>query len=249
MCVQQGGKLRLVLTPDIRDKSLWLIVLLPGFVTIGTARLASNLPGLSDFQLGVLFFVASGVNAGIALGIAHAFYLCRGQTVLLSDLAKSKLFIFGVFLISICMGIILAVSYENAWLNRGVQYLLGREVLPKASQHDTLEALLRSAHSIESFDDRRTNKISRDVKVLRLHLDRHDSQVVGMRARWNSTGEEIQLYLSPACIESGGKMTAVSGSGVWVSLKAVVRIDFLDLREIGCIRDLLPKGGEPIIVR
>ena len=75
---------------DTKDKALWLVILLPGFVTIGIARLTSTLPGISDFQLGILYFVVSIVNALAALSIAHTFLLVNGCDLELEPLAACE---------------------------------------------------------------------------------------------------------------------------------------------------------------
>jgi hypothetical protein len=233
-----------MLTPDVRDKAIWLVILLPGFVTIGTARLVSNLPGLSDFQLGILYFVATTINAGVAVAIAHIVLVVRKQPAILYALFRSVPYIVLVLCISVFTGIGLAIAYENAWANRVVRLMVGRDVLPKASPHDALELLVRNANSPDHFDDRRSVRIKREVRVLRIQFKNTIDPVLGIRAHWHSVGEQSQLYLSPACVEQGGVTKPIEGPGTWVSLQNVVRIDFLDASKVGCIQSLLPKGGE-----
>lgn len=234
----------------VRDKALWLVVLLPGFLIIGIARLLSILPGLTEFILTILSLFFSIIVGGTAFFVLHTYFKLTGRSVRLEQALVSPSYLGMVGVLVIVFGVLVAVGYERAWLNRLVAVVLQSElVLPKRDEFPTIEAVLRVINSRENFeryfDDRHELRRS-NTKALRVIFKGSTPTVIGRPKSWWFDGQNRQLYLTPACVVENGIEVPLAGPGIWVNAQEAVVIEVLDSvpASLACIEEqFAPRGA------
>ena len=223
-------------------------VLVPGLVTVGVARLISNMPGLTGMELAIFLFLGSTVNLALCFGLLQLLLIYRGQRMPVVSAVRKPLFLMSLCVVSVANGVVLAAAYENAWANRAVSSFpflsLGFE---KYSPHSTLHSLLRNLYEpTGAFPDRRHMERQLDargepkrIRVLKVHLKSGGIAYSGYEGSWSSGGALVdELYLSPACRHDGNGAAPIPGAGVFIRMDHAALIEFLDADAADCARTL-----------
>ncbi|MCP4384969.1 MAG: hypothetical protein GY798_26760 [Hyphomicrobiales bacterium] len=217
------------------DQLRLYMLLIPGVVTIGIANLLGEVPVSSGVAQIVLLLFFSFVNIALSLGLTQLFLITTGRSVKLKSLEKNATFLTLVFLIAVLNGFILVLGYENAWLNRAAQKIVGPAsgLLTKRTNNPLLHDLLLNAHGrFASFPDLRNgNRFPPEQhKTFLVHAILKDSKfsIVGYSINWDGKDDVASIYLTPACIVQNENAEPVAGSGAYLSVENISYIQFVD---------------------
>lgn len=235
------------------NRLIFYAILLPGLVTVGTARLVSNMPGMTGIELTIFLLLSSAVNLAICFVLLHLGLMSIHRTLTVTAAVRRPFFVVAVFLVSVVNGILLASVYENAWVNSAVRWAtFGSLGLTKTSQHSTLHFLLRNLYDeAGAFPDYRHVDRQLDetgawksVRVLKVQLKKSNTAFTGYEGSWSTRGQVEELYLSPACRHEGETVAPIRGAGVFIRTDQVAVIEFVDEDAADCARTLRSTGPE-----
>ena len=229
------------------NKLLFYAILLPGLMTVGTARLVSNMPGMNEIELTIFLLLSSAVNLAICLALWHLRLVFGGESMAVASAIRRPVFVVAVCFVSVVNGVLLAGAYENGWANRAVRWVTVDSLgLTKTTQHSALHFLLRNLYDDTGvFPDHRHIERQRDEKgewksarILKVRLKGHNTTFVGYEGAWSTRGQVDELYLSPACRQDSDAGVPILGAGVFIRLDQVAAIEFLDEDAAACARTL-----------
>lgn len=228
-------------------RMIWSFVLVPGLMTVGTARLVSNMPGMSEVELTIFLFLSALVNLGICFGFLHVRLRRTRKREALEAVIRRPSFVAAVCVVSVLNGVLLAAAYENGWINSAVRWVTYESLgLTKTTQHSTLHFLLRNIYDDTGvFPDHRQIDRQRDdkgdlktVRVLKVGLRGDGTMFLGYLAEWWTPSQVGEVYLSPACRGDGGAWAPIAGAGAFIRLDELASVEFLDEEAAQCARDL-----------
>lgn len=221
----------------IDKQFVFYLALIPGLITIGVARLISNMAGLNGIELTVFLLLASMVNVALSLGVLVGYLKAVRETMVLTRAFLHPFFVINLVFFSICNGVLLSLAFENDWVNRGVNALSGGSLeLSKSSSHSTLHFLLRNIYdNTGAFPDHRQLDRQMDAsgdlkstRIMRIRTMQSGLTFVGYIGAWRTHERVKEIYLSPACRNSGGSDMPIGGAGVFVAVSQVAWIEFID---------------------
>ena len=233
--------------PSASKSLIFYAVLIPGLITVGTARLVSNMPGVTGIELTIFLFLASAVNLAICFGLLHFRQKLVRQAVTITAAVRRPFFVVVIVVVSTVNGILLATAYENAWVNSAVRWVTFDSLgLTKTSQHSALHFLLRNLYDETGvFPDHRhvERQLDEDgewksVRILKVYLKDSDTAFTGYEGSWSTRGHVDELYLSPACRHEGGTDAPIRGAGILIRTEQATLIEFLDEDAADCARNL-----------
>lgn len=231
------------------DKGIWFLVLIPGFISVGFARLLSDLGAFSEFELVIFCFALAGVNSLIAGTAYHIVLRIIRRRVPLDELPRRPAFIAILTGVSLSVGLLIVIAHESDLVTNTARFVVRDPgSLPQISYHSPLELLLRRAESdvAGEFPDGRSPNKNIQKKALGITLIAGQERVVGYRKWWSTGGATSQLFLSPVCFErTDAKYCRLPGPGVWIPIKQIQRIDFLDAEHAECLEEQLPPVDDP----
>ncbi len=219
------------------------LVLIPGLITVGVARLVSNMPGVSGIELILFLLLSSVINLAFAGALTHGYLMLRSTALPLMNAVRHPVFVFSLVVISFANGVLLAGAYEGAWLNQGVRSLLGDSFrLTKTTDHSTLHVLFKDIHQKAGIfpDDRhverkldQNGKLKR-VRIFKIHLKNTKTHYTGYGGYWSVNVRVSEIFLSPACRHENNRTTPIRGPGVFIRESEVARIEFIDEAQADC---------------
>ena len=234
--------------PTFPNSLVVYAILVPGLVTVGVARLISNMPGLTGLELAIFLFLSSVVNLAICFGLLHLILMLLAQRITLVAAARRPLFLVTVCLVSMMNGVFLAAAYENAWINSAIRSsAIGSLGFTKYSPHSTLHSLMRNLYDeTGKFPDHRHIERQLEsegelkfVRVLKVYLKTGNIAYSGYEGTWSSRGAHVEeIYLSPACRHEESATVPIGGAGVFIRMDQAAIIEFLDEEAADCARTL-----------
>lgn len=220
---------------ELFEKGRWLLFILPGFAAFATARFLSNMADVSDYEKTILFFGISVMVYVALFYLWHGILRARSAEATIEDIFSSPGLHIVALVIACSLGIGIAILYEKDVARDIARSVFGKNTLPRASSHATIDVLFRSLNTSDRnkiVDFRAPVLRFNGTTVLVAVNDRLSYSGVPMR--WSSRGEDLQVYLSPACTVTNGNTEAVIGPGVWLPLSGVKSISFLDRNQDKC---------------
>lgn len=230
---------------DIKKKALWLALLMPGFVTVGTARLISSLPGAGEFELTFVFLLISYMSFAFIL-LPYSWLLKKlKKEIQIEKIIFQPLMSLAMLLTSALFGILLAIAYENDFPNKvahSIVKLFGGDQywLTESSNHSSMHSGFRLVGDSKALTnagfDRRHRSMRSAKKMIRVIPKATAGLVyVGVPQIWDLRNGDRHIFLTPACIEGNSTRAPVLGSGVWIRLDTIHSVEILDVVSNGCV--------------
>ena len=222
---------------DIVEKLKWLIILFPGFLSLGLVRYISSMNHLSEFELVFYSFGFTIINLIIAtllykLGGLIAKKIKKGQ------LGQERYLTFYVLvaIISIFIGIVAGIAYENDWTFRLLRIGPGTTLITKRGYQRPLTFLL-SRNIQGKFEEGRPEAMKTTEAWVKIRLT--SGETYEGYPEFFSMGEaSSEVFLSPACrwIKKGcqDKIIEIDGPGILIFEKDIKYIEFLDRPKSEC---------------
>jgi Family of unknown function (DUF6338) len=233
------------------DNRQWLyrmLLVLPGFITIGLARYLGDLGDLGDFELttyslalSLLIFLIASVLFGLArkLGRRHRHDKLR----LFPGLSWG--FALTVLALSLVLGVLIAESADSDSGLNAAKYLPGMGWLSKRSSARPLsyflslngDGKLQAIKGIPSLETMAWAEVTVEG----------GNRFAGFPRLYPKENKRSEIFLMPACLLQGATVTPIAGPGVLVPEDKIESMVFFDRKDCPCslLWDKLNRRGNP----
>ena len=210
----------------LRDRG-WLY-LIPGFLALFVASFVSDFPEIRDTQLPIVYISLTFISAIIPFIVVHLVLRFRKKVITIDYLQRSPWFISSVFFCSIGVGLLFGILHTTDVVSHSLRELIGKRLISVVS-HDELVRELFSRSYSGGFPDGRVDFNSNTPSLyLRIAFEKDSKIYEGVAENWYGGKTRPQIYLSPACRIESSVAIPVHGPGVWLDLKGVQDIQFID---------------------
>lgn len=234
---------------EFQKKFIWLVFILPGFLTVTVIGAIADLGDAGEFSLTLYSLALTFVDVAIAVLISAAIVgLLALVGVALEQVGRLLIFVAVTLVISVVIGLVVGIASEQGTVYATLRQIPFFEVLNKRSQARPLIFLLRQNTGgqldIEG-DGRPRDKVGE--AYLRVYLD-DDVIYEGWPEFYDSKPTEI--YLSPACRmseDAAGAATArkIPGPGAVIPESQVKHAILLERDASPCWHLYFPEGAKP----
>jgi hypothetical protein len=226
---------------DFEKKFIWFLMILPGFLSLALARYISQMGDMNEFQFTFYSLILTFVN----LGATYLIYefgkwvkIKFKKTVAPAEPTPRlpAIFIMLVLVISIFVGIVCGVAYENDVLIRILRSTPGTGMITKRAYQRPLTFLL-ALNRKGKLEEGRPESMKVGEAWVKIVLK--DGKVFhGYPEFFSLSGNAAEIFLSPACKEitesRRAKVAEVEGPGVLIFEKEIEFIEFLDRPKSEC---------------
>jgi hypothetical protein len=226
----------------VAEKLSWLLILLPGFISMAIVGFIIGLGELSEFQITYYSLALTLINLIIAIPI----YWCIEWTIVNRtgwDAASSRivqaLFFGCIFMVSVLTGIGLGIAAERGIFFATLRSLPVTGGLNKRSSDRPLVFLLsqNTAGRLSQEGDARVSGKATEAWA-RISLD-NGVVYEGWPEFYGIAQEETEIYLSPACIIKGERAVPIQGPGVIIREAKIEAVILLDRETSPCFQEWL----------
>ena len=223
---------------DIIQRSLWVLFLFPGFISVLLAQYLADISDVSETKLLILGFGLNLINIVLAIpiwmGIAGLIRLRRRVDI--SSAWLGALFVIVVLGTSSVVGVAGAALYENDALLKLLRASPTTRLLSKRSFQRPLTFLLVQNRKGQ-LEEGRPVAIKATEAWIEVHLTNGDV-FAGWPEFFSIGSGAAEIFLSPACQrvrnESAVKVVSVPGPGVLIFEKDIRFILFVDKQKSEC---------------
>ena len=241
---------------EATDKYKWVLLLLPGILTIGCLGLVTNILKLTELQIfllgslisiPMLLLVGSVLYLGLAILYFVVWFANSFTTLTLrAPQVREQTFWIAVYCLAVFLspivGANLAVLLERDALHRAASAITFIGKLDASSIWSPLERLRYSntnglLSESEGLDGRTPipgrKSASRTGDVyFEIHLKGGEGVFVGWPRAYGLRGAESEIYLSPACeIREKQLLSAVAGPGVVIKEREIAFVLLVDRKD------------------
>jgi hypothetical protein len=216
----------------LKENVSLVLMLLPGFLSLGVATYVSTIGEIPDIQYVVLALALTYLNVMITSLVWHKRL---GVQLPSPDADRWRLrFFMMLFGVSIITGLGFGSLYESDLAFRLVRSLFGQSAFIKETSQPQLQAILRRLNHGPYPNDKRPPGMQYAGTWVRINITKDDPPVEGFPASWSSRAQSTQVFLSPACNMAGGKAQLVQGPGILVTSDKIASITLIDEDHSAC---------------
>lgn len=216
----------------LKENISLVLMLLPGFLSLGVATYVSTIGEIPDIQYVVLALALTYLNVMIT-SLVWPQRLVAQLPSPDADRWRPRFFMM-LFGVSIFTGLGFGSLYESDLAFRLVRSLFGQSAFIKETSQPQLQAILRRLNRGTYPNDRRPPEMRYPRTWVRINITKDDPPIEGFPASWSSRAQSTQVFLSPACNMVGDNAQLVQGPGILVTSDKIASITLIDEDHSNC---------------
>jgi hypothetical protein len=217
-----------------------MLILLPGFLTLGLARYVGTIDEGGDFELTLYSLALSLLVYVLANALASSWrWLVRkvGRSRTQSQKTATRAPAVVVLTVAVLLGVGLGWASESDILLRAIRGMPAGYHVTKRSSERPLTFLLSSIRA-GTLEEGRPGTLKRREAWLEVTLEggERSRRIAGYPEFFSMQSERGEVYLSPACVEAGGTWKPHEGPGLLFRDETAQLVALIDRETHPCPR-------------